>query len=124
MQEIISKDVQALYKHKVYHEKVKTTATRNGFIHWCELQESKRFFWLGVSLLISIGLVLPATLSSIVFLARNEFALWLITCVVNVPVLVLNLAAQPTKITLPALFASWGVNIAVIIYSTMLFLAH
>jgi hypothetical protein len=45
-----------------------------------------------------IGMVLPLTLLSILFLANNNFALWIVVLCANVPVLALNLAAQPPKL--------------------------
>lgn len=91
------------------------------FISWCERQDERRFMWMAISFLGSIGMVLPLTLLSIIFFGNNNLALWIIVCAVNVPVLVLNLAAQPSKITLPALFLAWLINLSVILSSIVLF---
>ncbi len=71
---------------------------------WCDLEERNRFMWLGIAFMCGIGTVLPITLSAIVFIGGNNLALWIIACTVNLPILVVNLAAQATKITLPTLF--------------------
>lgn len=94
------------------------------FINWCKTQEEKRFMWMAISFLGSIGMVVPLTLLSIIFFGNNNLVLWMIVCAVNVPVLALNLAAQPPKVTLPALFLAWLINFLVILSSLVLFFNH
>ena len=91
------------------------------FIAWCNYQEKNRFFWLGISLLGGIGAVLPLTLISVVFWANNNFTLWVIACVFNVPILVVNLAGQPEKVTLPTLFFASLINLIIVAYSVTMF---
>jgi len=91
------------------------------FMTWCEDQEEKRFLWLAIALMGNIGMVLPLTLVAILMGAGNNFALLLIVSAVNVPVLALNLAAQPPKVTLPVMFFAWLVNALIIIYSVIAF---
>lgn len=91
------------------------------FYQWTVKQEDKRFMWLAFTFVLQIGLALPCTLLSIVYLAGNNFNLWLLACVVNVPTLALNLAAQPPKVTLPVLFFSWLVDAGIIIYAFLSF---
>lgn len=91
------------------------------FYNWTVKQEDKRFMWLALTFVLQIGLALPCTLLSIVYLTGNNFNLWLLACVVNVPTLALNLAAQPPKVTLPVLFFAWVVDAAIIIYSFVSF---
>ncbi|WP_153798377.1 hypothetical protein [Foetidibacter luteolus] len=87
------------------------------FFSWFATQEDKRFMWAALTLLGQIGLALPCALFSIVYFGGNNFALWILACVVNVPSLALTLAAQPTKVTLPALFLAWAVNAGIILFS-------
>ena len=94
------------------------------FYTWTVAQEEKRFMWLAFTYLLQIGLALPCTLLAIVFLGGNNFNLWLITCVVNVPSLTLGLAAQPTKITLPVLFFAWLVDAGIILFAAATYLLH
>lgn len=94
------------------------------FYAWTLKQEEKRFMWLAFTFLLQIGLALPCTLLAIVFLGGNNFNLWLIACVANVPSLALSLAAQPTKITLPVLFFAWLVNAGIILFSVVSFFMH
>ena len=86
------------------------------FFSWCEGQDSNKFMWLGIAIMGSIGAVLPVTLTAITFLGGNNFTLWVITLVFNVPVLIVNLAVPSAKITLPTLFLSWIVNAVIILY--------
>lgn len=92
------------------------------FLTWCAGQERNRMLWLALTYLGQIGVALPCTLFAILVLAGNNFSLWVLACVVNTPVLAITLAAQPTKITLPALFFSWVVNAMIIIFSLIVFL--
>jgi hypothetical protein len=90
------------------------------FLSWCGAQESNRFLWLALSFFAQIGLTLPLTAYSIVFFGGNNLLLWIIIGAVNVPVLVLNLAALPTKTTLPFLFFGWLTQAIVIAYCIVL----
>ena len=92
------------------------------FFEWCAAQEHNRFLWMAVSYFALIGLALPATAYSIIFFGGNNFVFWMIALVMNVPVLVLNLAALPTKITLSALIFAWAADAILILYCAALFL--
>lgn len=94
------------------------------FLRWCNSQETNRFLWLGVTFFGQIGLALPVAAFSILFFGDNNFLLWIIICVVNLPTLVLNLAALPTKITLPFLFFAWLTEAAVVLYCVAFALSH
>ncbi|HEV8504142.1 MAG TPA: hypothetical protein VGQ53_02040, partial [Chitinophagaceae bacterium] len=69
-----------------------------------------------------IGTIVPLTLLSILFLANNNFALWTVVLCTNMPVLALNLAAQPPKVTIPVMLTSLIINIVVIALSAVMFL--
>jgi hypothetical protein len=120
MQELISSENIHLIERS-YKASAKTEFLKN-FFAWCERQEENRFFWMGIALFGLIGAVVPITLFAI-YLAGNNFNLWIITCAVNVPVLALNLAAQPPKVTLPALFIALLADAVLIAYSLAVFLA-
>lgn len=94
------------------------------FINWCESQEENRMLWLALSFLGLIGVAVPVTLAAVSFLAGNNFNLWIAVCVINVPVFAINLAAQPTKITVPSLFLAWITDAVIILYCTIFFLMH
>ncbi|HEX5152200.1 MAG TPA: hypothetical protein VFW07_12185 [Parafilimonas sp.] len=97
--------------HKLQHENLLTR-----FVNWCAAQESNKFLWLGVTFFAQIGLMLPVAAFSILFIGNNNLLLWIIICAVNLPTLVLNLAALPTKTTLPFLFFAWLTELLVVVY--------
>jgi hypothetical protein len=117
MQHIISNQNIHLAGHNSY---TADSSVSIGFIHrfiaWCDMQQGNNFMWLGVAFLCGIGTVLPITLSAIVFIGGNDLALWIIACIINVPILVVNLALQSTKITLPVLFFAWAIDLIIITY--------
>jgi hypothetical protein len=92
------------------------------FINWCDQQEENRLLWLGIGIMGHIGMVLPLTLLAVLFLANNNFALWVGVLCANMPVLALNLAAQPPKVTIPVMLTSLVINIVVIVLSAVIFL--
>ena len=94
------------------------------FNQWVNTQEENRLLWLGVAVLGGIATVLPITLIAVVFWANNSLTLWAITCALNLPVLILNLAAQPTKITLPVLFLVWFIDVLIIAFCAIIFFAN
>lgn len=93
-------------------------------LNWCEAQQSNRFLWLALSFFAQIGLTLPLTAFFIVFFGGNNLLLWIILGIVNIPVLVLNLSAMPTKTTLPFLFFGWLTQAAILLYCIGFALAH
>jgi hypothetical protein len=101
-----------LYNYHVTHK----VTVISKFLHWCEAQESNRFLWLALTFFAQIGLTIPITAVAIVFFGGNSLVLWMIMAAVNVPVLVLNLAAMPTKSTLPFMFFGWFVQAMIILY--------
>jgi hypothetical protein len=60
--------------------------------------------------------MLPVAAFSILFFGNNNLLLWIVICAVNLPTLVLNLAALPTKVTLPFLFFAWLTELLVVLY--------
>lgn len=103
---------------------VKNYSSKTGaiekYMNWAQSQEKNSFVWLAVAILGTIGAVLPLTLYAVIN-CGNNFTLWIITCSVNVPVLALNLAAQPPKVTLPFLFFAWLTDFAIIAYCVVTF---
>lgn len=105
-----------------YIEKTSRVSSLKRFFSWCEDQESNRLLWLGIAIIGHIGMILPLTLLSILFLAGNNFNLWVVVLTANMPVLALNLAAQPPKVTIPVMAASLFINASVIVMSIVMFM--
>ena len=99
------------------------TSLLKKFFNWCNTQEKYRFFWLSVSIIGLIGAIVPLTLLAVYFFAGNNFILWIFICALNVPILALNLAAQPPKVTLPILLLSLIGDIMIIVGSFAIFIA-
>jgi hypothetical protein len=118
MQQVITtKNLTTLQQNTYELPKTERSSLITRFINWCDIQEENRFLWLGIALMGNIGMVLPVTLVTLLITSGFNFPLWTAACIANVPVLAVNLAAQPTKITLPFLFFAWVVNFGIILYS-------
>jgi hypothetical protein len=84
------------------------------FINWCEGQEKNRLGWLALALTAHGCIITPLVVLSIVT-AGNSFILWITAMVAMGITVVVNLAAQPTKITIPTFFLSILIDVAVVI---------
>jgi len=84
------------------------------FNNWCEGQEHNRIGWLGAVLAVHGCVATPITLFAII-LSGNLFFFWIIAIAAMGAALITNLAALPTKITLPVFFFSLLVDVAIII---------
>jgi len=107
---------------QTYVEKAQQVNSFSKFLTWCDRQEKNRFLWLGIALMGHIGMLLPLTLFAILFLADNNFALWIAVLCANLPVLALNLAAQSPKVTIPVMVTSLIINTVIVIISAVMFL--
>jgi hypothetical protein len=105
-----------------YVQKPSRVNSLRRFMSWCDQQEKNRLLWLGLGIIGHIGTIVPLTLLSILFLADNNFALWIVVLCVNMPVVALNLAAQPPKVTIPVMLTSLVINVVVIAISAVIFL--
>ena len=104
--------------------KATTSSRYQRFSTWCTNQEEHRILWLALTFLGLIGVAVPCTLISILTMANNNFTLWMIVCAVNVPVMAISLAAQPTKITIPALLAAYAIDFTIVLYCAAWYLMH
>jgi hypothetical protein len=84
------------------------------FISWCDGQEKYRFGWLGAALAAHGCIFTPITLFAII-LSGNHFYFWILALVAMGSALITNLAALPTKITIPVFLFSILMDIAIII---------
>lgn len=86
------------------------------FMSWCQGQEKNRFLWLSIALAGHGCLLAPFTLMAVMF-AGNSMLLWAFVIGAMAMTLITNLAALSTKITIPVLFLSVLIDIAVMITS-------
>jgi hypothetical protein len=86
------------------------------FFHWAEAQNDYRFVWLGIALLAHASLLTPFTAMAVMTTSGN-FTL-IMACLGAMGLcLVTNLAALPTKITIPAFILSILIDVAVVVIS-------
>lgn len=76
------------------------TSVLKRFINWCERQEETRLLWVGIAL-AGHGCVLTPLTIMVVVLAGASLSLFMVAIAAMAMSLVTNLAAQPTKITIP-----------------------
>jgi hypothetical protein len=92
-----------------------TSASLSGkFLAWCKGQQENRFLWLGIALAGHGCILTPLTVMA-VLLAGTNITLFILAIVAMGMSLVTNLAAMPTKITIPVFLLSILIDIAIII---------
>lgn len=83
-------------------------------MNWCDDQQKNRLLWLGVALSAHGCIITPITIMA-VLLAGTNLSLFILALVAMGASLVTNLAAMPTKITIPVFILSTLVDIAIIV---------
>jgi hypothetical protein len=83
------------------------------FFDWSLGQDKNRFMWLGV-ILAAHGCVLTPLTVMAVLLAGTNMVLFILALVAMGMSLVTNLAAMPTKVTIPVFIFSVLIDIAII----------
>jgi hypothetical protein len=83
-------------------------------IHWCEQQQENRLFWLGLILALHGCILTPLTVT-VVLLSGAGFSLFMLAMVGMCMALVTNLAAMPTKVTIPVFTLSVLMDIVIAI---------
>lgn len=89
------------------------TAIRR-FLSWADGQERFRFGWLAAALAVHGCAMTPITLFAII-LSGNSIFFWVVALASMGATLVTNLAAMPTRITVPVFLASIVVDLLVIL---------
>ncbi|MDB5253106.1 MAG: hypothetical protein JWP27_2275 [Flaviaesturariibacter sp.] len=83
-------------------------------MRWATRQETYHFGWIGAILALHGCVITPVTVLIIAFTGMN-LALFITAMAAMGLALTTNLAAMPTKITIPAFFLSVLVDVAVIV---------
>jgi hypothetical protein len=96
-----------------YAKSVSNVSFLRRFIAWCAGQESDRMLWQGIILGVHSCVLTPLALM-ICLLAGVDNYLWVPVVVAIAPNLVVNLAALPTRITIPVFFLSILADLAVV----------
>ncbi len=98
--------------------KTKNQSFFTRFINWSNEQEPFRYGWLGVILAAHGCFITPATVFVVLYSGNN---IWMFVTAVTVMAmsLVTNLAAMPTKITIPVFFAGIIIDLAIVAISLL-----
>lgn len=83
------------------------------FINWADSQEKNRFGWVAAILAIHGCVLAPITVLVMVFAANNMLS-WGFVIGAMAIALISNLAAMPTKVTIPVFFLSVLIDLFVI----------
>ncbi len=105
------------YEGEITEKAGQRSVTR--FLSWSKQEQPNRIAWLCVSITVMTAIFFPLTMASIL-LHGATFALIISAMVSLIVVVVPNLAALPTKFTIPALFVGIGIDLSVIILSFLI----
>lgn len=89
------------------------------FMKWAGGQEENRFFWLALGV-AGHGCAFTILTILVVLFTGNNFIFWPIVIAAMAMTLVSNLAAMPTRITIPVFFLSLLIDLGVIVASLMM----
>ena len=99
-----------------YTERISKPSIFTSFINWCNGQQHNRLLWLGIALLGHGSILTPLTVMA-ALLAGTNLVLFTLGTAAMAMVLVVNLAALPTKITIPVFILSLFIDLGIIIAS-------
>ena len=95
---------------------IKKESKISQFINWCNTQQKFRYGWLAVIIAVHGCALTPMTVSIITF-GSNSILLWMMAIAGMAASLITNLAALPTRITIPVFILSVFVDLVIIGYS-------
>lgn len=102
-----------------YTDSVSRPSFLTGFYNWCRGQQENRLFWLGIALMGHGCIITPLTIMA-VLMGGNMLSLFILAIVSMGMTLVTNLAALPTKITIPVFFLSILIDLGIVIASAFM----
>ena len=108
--------------HTALEQSINTTFTQTStsntlwskFMNFCKGQEQNRLLWLGIALAAHGCIITPLTVMA-VLLAGTNFFLFIAAFVAMGMSVVTNLAAMPTRITIPVFILSILIDIAIVV---------
>jgi hypothetical protein len=92
---------------------VSKTSFVSRFMNWCEGQDQYRYGWLGGAIAAHGCVFTPFTMFAII-LSGNNIIFWFLAIIAMMMTLVTNLAALPTKYTIPVFVLSIFLDIAIV----------
>lgn len=110
---VIAKQFVQVKQAIAYNNAVQTLSLWQRFLQYAEAQQPNRFGWLAFSFFMQGCVLVPITLM-IVVMRGNPFELW-IPCLVGFVITeTTNLAAMPTKVTIPVFWAGVVIDLLVV----------
>lgn len=106
--------MKALHHPVVLQERTNGTNLIRRFLDWTAGQQKNRIAWLAAMLMGHACIITPLTLFFIMY-SGNNLVLWPFAMVGMVMTLITNLAAQPTKVTIPVFFLSLLLDVIIIV---------
>ena len=97
-----------------YKNKAASPSLYAKFIKWTEHQSENRLLWVGIILAGHGCVITPLTVMAVLLAGTNLF-LFMLAIVAMGLALVTNLAAMPTRITIPVFFISLLIDIIIIV---------
>lgn len=113
--------MKALHHPVVLQERTNGTNLIRRFLDWTAGQQKNRIAWLAAMLMGHACIITPLTLFFIMYsgffimYSGNNLVLWPFAMVGMVMTLITNLAAQPTKVTIPVFFLSLLLDVIIIV---------
>jgi len=104
---------QQAYRHHSTNTASHTSAWGR-FIKWCEGQEENRFGWTA-GILVGHGCVFTILTMLAILMTGNNFIFWPFAIAAMGMCVVTNLAAMPTKVTIPVFAISLLIDLAIIV---------
>lgn len=106
--------VQPTFISTPYRTITKNVSSWENFIKWCDRQEEYKLGWLAAALMLH-GCVLTIITMFAIITTGNHFIFWPFTIGAMGMCLVTNLAAMPTRVTIPVFFLSVLIDLLIII---------
>lgn len=97
-----------------YESMVKKPSLYSKFMNWCDGQNENKLLWTGIILAGHGSVITPLTVMAVLLAGTNLYLFILAIIAIGVA-LVTNLAALPTKITIPVFILSLMVDVIIII---------
>ena len=85
------------------------------FINWTKGQEQNRLLWVGLIIAAHGCIVTPITVMAVLMGGAPSLGLVVLAIIAMGMALVTNLAAQPTKVTIPVFFLSVLLDVAILV---------
>ena len=107
------KTLQQAY-HPAYYAVERKRTIVHRFFAWCKAQEKNRLAWLGI-IITGHGCVFTPLTVLFIVLSGNNPVFWPFAIGAMGMALVTNLAALPTRVTLPVFFLSLLIDLVIIV---------